>query len=190
MGPIQVKDGVLSNNDYIERDKNGIVTGINVIKNKNQTKQVIYYVLWENFIHPVPHSRKSLSRDHSIRDAAKKVIYDKREAKQIAKENFPDEVFSSSDEEEDSTCRDYKPSTIRDYYFEKKQKRLTDEINDAKRAAAELVELDLRLASNKQVDKSEYKSPNLDNVVFATYIQNKHRIISDDSTGPMYVYLD
>ena len=73
MGPIQVKDGVLSNNDYIERDKNGIVTDVKVTKKtKTNKRQFIYYVLWENFNCSIPHSRKSLSRDHSIRDRAKK----------------------------------------------------------------------------------------------------------------------
>jgi hypothetical protein len=185
MGSIQVKDGVLSNNDYIERDKNGVVTDIKVTRNKTNKKQFIYYVLWENFNYSIPHSRQSLSRDNSLRDRAKKVLYDKREEKQNAKENFPDEIVSS-DEEEELRCRDYKPKTIRDHCFEKK----TAKIIEQERAAAELIELELRLALNIKVDKSEYKSPNLDNVMFANYIQNKHPIISDYSKGPMYVYLD
>jgi hypothetical protein len=188
MGPIQVKDGVLSNNDYIERDKNGIVTDVKVTKKtKTNKRQFIYYVLWENFNCSIPHSRKSLSRDHSLRDRAKKVLYDEREKNQKAKDNFPDEIDSSSeDEEEDNTCKDYKPQTIRDYCFEKK----TIKIEEEERAAAELIELELRLSLNIQVDKSEYKSPNLDNVIFANYIQNKHPILSDYSKGPTYVYLE
>jgi hypothetical protein len=130
-----------------------------------------------------------LSRDHSIRDAAIKIIHDKREKKEKDKEECFERV-SSDDEEDDMTCRDYKPTIIRDYYFERKENIKQDEIKEAERAAAELVELDLRLASNIQVDKSEYKSPNLDNVLFATYIQNKHRIISDYSKGPTYIFLD
>jgi hypothetical protein len=186
MGPIQVKDGVRSNSACIEYDKVGVVTKVKVTKEKYKKKEFTYYVLWENFKHSVPHSRKSLSRDHTLRDMAKGEIYKKVEAKEKTKMECPDEIPSSDDE--DVSSRDYKP-TSRDYYYEKKeQKRLAD-LAKAETAAAEEAELEKRLNENLKVDLTTYKSPDLTKVIYVNYPQQKYKLASDYSSGPCFVFL-
>ncbi len=185
MGPIQVKDGVRSNTDCIEHDKVGVVTAIKIIKTKELKKQSIFYVRWEGFNCSVPHSRKSLSRDQTIRDIAKAELYKKVEAKERAKMEFPDEVYSS---DEEVRSREYKP-TNRDYYHEKKEKHHTKAMTEAEKDAAEEKELEARLKANLIVDKNEYKTPDIKKVTFANYPQHKHKVASDYSNGPCYVFL-
>jgi hypothetical protein len=185
MGPIQVKDGVRSNSDCIEHDKVGIVTAIKVIKTEQLKKQFTYYVRWESFNYSLPHSRKSLSRDDTIRNYAKTELYKKVEAKERAKMEFPDGDYSS---DEEIRSREYKP-TNRDYYHEKKEKTRIIVLTEAEKEAAEEKELEARLKANLVVDKTEYKTPDIKIVTFANYPQHKHKVASDYSNGPCYIFL-
>jgi hypothetical protein len=186
MGPIQVKDSVRSNSDCIEQDKFGVVVAITISKQTPKVKKVTYHVLWEDFKISLPHSRKSLSRDHTIRDLANAEIYKRVEETERARIECPDDV--SLFKEVDTTSRDYKP-TCRDYYHEKKERQRITEETDEQIAAAEEIELEKRLKDNLKVNTAEYKSPDITNVIFAKYPQQKHKIASDYSDGPCYIFL-
>jgi hypothetical protein len=186
MGPIQINDGVRSKSDCVEHDKFGVCTGRKTIINEKGKKELLFYILWENYLLPLPHRRKSLARDHTLRNIAKAEIYKKVEAKNKAKKDLPPDADYSSDI--DLSCRDYKPTT-RDYYHEKKEKKRLDDIAAAEKAAAEEVDLEKRLEANISVDKTMYKTPDLTNVVFASYPQQKYKLASDYSSGPCFVFL-
>jgi hypothetical protein len=187
MGPIQVKDGVRSNSECVEHGKFGVVTKVKITKEKYKPKELTFYVLWDKYKHSVPHSRKSLSRDHTLRDIAKGEIYKMVEAKVKAQMESSEEIPSIVDVV-DVSSRVYKPTT-RDYYREKKEETRLAEIAEIEKAAAEESELEKRLNENLKVNATEYKSPELSNVIFANYLQHKHKIASDYSKGPCYVFL-
>jgi hypothetical protein len=62
-------------------------------------------------------------------------------------------------------------------------------MTEAEKDAAEEKELEARLKANLIVDKNEYKTPDIKNVTFANYPQHKHKVASDYSNGPCYVFL-
>jgi Ser/Thr protein kinase RdoA (MazF antagonist) len=160
-----------------------ILKSLKINKNKNRS----HIMLWEKYNFSVPHSRKSLSRDHTLRILVNAEVYKKIEAKELAKLQFPDE-HDSSDDDNYFESRDYKP-TNKDYYFEKKERERILKIAEAEKSAAEEEELETRLKANLKVDKTEYKSPDITKVIFAKYPQHKHKIAHDASIGPCFVFL-
>ncbi len=186
MGPIQVKDSVRSNSVCIENDKFGVVVAITTTERTNkEKKKVTYHVMWEDFKISLPHSRKSLSRDHTLRELANGEVYKNVQEKELAKMENPNDVsFSDDDDDVDLSSREYKP-IYKDYYYEKKEKTRME----AEKAAAEEIELDRRLEANLKVNTTEYKSPDITNTIFANYLQHKHKLASDYSDGPCYIFL-
>jgi hypothetical protein len=242
-------------------DNYGTIKSI-IIKNETdehntslKTRKVkLFYILWEGYNVPVPHTRRDFTMDHTIFNSLKvkaaaacelqfeeekelltsvlgdgeEWTYekhmlafwytrynppnDKPDYSRINKESYA-ELKREFDEEkallisilggdankwtfEEHISAFYEvkygpPSKQRpDYYRINKQKKHDEKIVSNAIALTEMEELEKRLAANLKVDTSIYKTPDLSNVIFATYIQNKHKICSDDSTGPMYVYLD
>jgi hypothetical protein len=185
MAPITIGDGIRSKSDCVKHNRHGIVTDIkHTIKQNKQTS--VFYVRWEEFKCSVPHSRKSLSRDNTIRDNEKVKVSKKMIAKEQLKIDNPDIVYSSDDEIRKT--REYKP-TGRDYNGEKKEKKLIAEAVALEQAAAEAMKLEALLEANLVLDKTIYITPDVSKVTFRNYIQSKHRIASDHSTGPTYVFV-